>query len=262
MARIGSTTTGKLVGGVAGFVIWLAIWQLLTTVGPLAGVSGIPTMSDAVGEGLRIVRDPDFWVAIGQTLGMAMMGLALALVLGVSLGLATAVWEPGRAALDPTLQFLRPLPPIVILPLLLMVLGPTWNFGVALAAFGAIWPIVLQVQIGIRDVDPVMLETARAMNLPWHKVQASIVLPSAAPFIITGIRIGATFALLLAIGAGLLGGAPGLGRRILIAQEALQSDLAFGLILWSGVIGTLFAQALNSLEQAVLRGRRPLEEHV
>lgn len=262
MAHSGSTTTGKFVGGIAGFVIWLAIWQLLTTVGPLAGVSGIPTMSDAVGEGLRIVAYPDFWVAIGQTLGMALMGLLLAIVLGVTVGLVTAVWEPARAAFDPTIQFLRPLPPIVILPLLLMVLGPTWNFGVALAAFGAIWPIVLQVQIGIRDVDPVMLETARTMNLPWHKVQTSIVLPGAAPYIITGIRIGATFALLLAIGAGLLGGAPGLGRRILIAQEALQSDLAFGLILWSGIMGTAFAQALNMIEHALLRGRRPLEEHV
>ncbi|HEV7247266.1 MAG TPA: ABC transporter permease subunit [Shinella sp.] len=262
MGHFGFTPTGKLAGGVAGFLIWLALWQLLTTAGPLAGVSGIPTMSGAVGEGLRVIFDPDFWVAIGQTLGMALTGLGLAIVLGVTVGLATAVSRAMRAALDPTIQFLRPLPPIVILPLLLMVLGPTWSFGVALAAFGAIWPIVLQVQIGIRDVDPVMLETARSMNLPWHKVQTSIVLPSAAPFIITGIRIGATFALLLAIGAGLLGGAPGLGRRILIAQEALQSDLAFGLILWSGVIGTFFAQGLNALEQAVLRGRRPIEEPV
>ena len=258
--RFGDTSgLGRIAGGMCGFAIWLAVWQLATTSGPLAGVSGIPTMADAVSEGIRVVGDGDFWTAIAQTLGMALAGLVIAIALGVSIGLATAISEGVNAAFDPTIQFLRPLPPIVVLPLLLMVLGPTFSFGIALAALGAIWPILVQVQVGIRDADPVMLDTARAMNLPWCRVQTAIVLPNAAPYIITGIRIGATFALLLAIGAGLLGGAPGLGHRILIAQEALQSDLAFGLILWSGILGTILAQVLNSVEKLILRGRRPLE---
>ena len=57
-----------------------------------------------------------------------------------------------------------------------------------------------------------------------------------------------------------MGGSPGLGRRILIAQEAAQSDLAFGLILWSGLIGITFAFTVNIIERAILNGRRPLEE--
>ncbi|MGR9145793.1 ABC transporter permease (plasmid) [Rhizobium leguminosarum] len=245
---------------VAGFAIWLAVWQWFTTAGPLAGISGIPTMSAAVGEAYHLIGNGSFWQSVGETFVMALSGLGIALVVGIALGLLTAVWEPANEALDPVIQFLRPIPAVVILPLLLLILGPTRQLGIFLAAYGAIWPILVQVQVGIRDVDPVAIDTARAMTLPWRRVQTAVVLPSAAPYILTGVRIGATAALLLSIGAGLLGGSPGLGRRILIAQEAAQSDLAFGLILWSGLIGITFAFKVNVIERAILHGRRPLEE--
>ena len=255
-----SGTPTRLIAGLVGFAIWLAAWQWVTTAGPLAGMSGIPTMAGAGAESLRLIGDTQFWQAIGETLAMALTGLGIALVIGVVLGVVTAMWEPANEALDPLVQFLRPIPAVVILPLVLLIFGPTRNLGIFLAAYGAIWPILVQVQVGIRDVDPVAIDTARAMTLPWTRIQTAVVLPSAAPFIMTGVRIGATAALLLSIGAGLLGGSPGLGRRILIAQEAAQSDLAFGLILWSGIIGILFAFAVNIVERMVLRGRRPLEE--
>ncbi|MGC0239450.1 ABC transporter permease [Arthrobacter sp. SD76] len=164
-------------------------------------------------------------------------------------------------ALDPMIQFLRPLPAVVILPLVLLIFGPTRELGVFLAAFGAVWPILVQVQVGVRDVDPVAIDTARAMNLSWGKTQTAVVLPSATPYIMTGVRIAASAALLLSIGAGLLGGAPGLGRRILLAQESAQSDLAFGLILWSGLLGGALALILNYAERTLVRGGRPLEEY-
>ncbi|MQB07272.1 ABC transporter permease subunit [Agrobacterium tumefaciens] len=255
-----SASFTRFVGGAVGFALWLAGWQWATTAGPFAGMSGIPTMSAAVGESYRLIGDFRFWVAIGETLSMALTGLVIAMVIGIALGVVTAIWRPVNEAIDPLVQFLRPIPAVVILPLVLMIFGPTRDLGIFLAAFGALWPILVQVQAGIRDVDPVAMDTARAMTLPWMKIQTAIVLPSAAPYIMTGIRISATAALLLSIGAGLLGGAPGLGRRILIAQEAAQSDVAFGLILWSGVIGVLFALAVNALERFVVRGRRPLED--
>ncbi|MGO4560047.1 ABC transporter permease [Mesorhizobium sp. 2RAF21] len=254
------TVAMRLACGVFGFAVWLATWQWATTAGPLNGIAGVPTMSAAVGEAIALIGRQDFWLAIGETLLMALSGLAIAIVIGVGLGLFTAMTPIVNNALDPLIQFLRPLPAVVILPLALLVFGPTRDLGIFLAAFGAVWPILVQVQVGIRDVEPVMLDTARAMTLPWLKTQTAIVLPSAAPYIVTGIRIGATTALLLSIGAGLLGGAPGLGRRILLAQEAAQSDLAFGLILWSGIVGILFAGALNALERMAVRGRRPVEE--
>ncbi len=204
--------------------------------------------------------DEDFWIAIWETVVMAFLGLVIALVVGLALGLVTGVSAIAHRAADPTIQFLRPLPAIVILPLALMVFGPTRELGIFLAAFGAVWPILVQTQIGVRDVDPVALDSARSMALSWARTQRSVVLPSATPFILTGVRIAASGALLLAIGAGLLGGAPGLGRVILIAQQAGLTDRAFGLILWGGLLGLVLALLLTYSERLLVRGRRPMEE--
>jgi ABC-type nitrate/sulfonate/bicarbonate transport system, permease component len=246
--------------GALGVCIWLGVWQWFTTTGPLAGIAGIPTMSAAVSEALRMVAEPSFLLAVWETVAMAFTGLVIALIIGISIGVITGLSRPANEALDPTIQFLRPLPAVVILPLALLIFGPTRELGVFLAAFGAIWPILVQTQVGVRDVDPVAIDVARSMTLTRMRIQTAIVLPSAAPYILTGVRIAASAALLLSIGAGLLGGAPGLGRRILIAQEASQPDLAFGLILWSGVLGLALALLLQVAERALVRGRRPMEE--
>jgi ABC-type nitrate/sulfonate/bicarbonate transport system permease component len=258
--RAALTSLRRVALGLVGAAIWLAVWQVTTTVGPLDGVAGIPTMSAAVGEAAGLASDPTFWSAVGDTLVMAFTGLLFALVIGLALGVITGMSNAADQALDPTIQFLRPLPAIVVLPLALLILGPTRELGVFLALFGAVWPILVQVQVGVRDVDPVALDTARAMTLSWRKTQMAVVLPSALPYIVTGVRIAASAALLLALGAGLLGGAPGLGRRILIAQQSAQSDLAFGLILWSGVLGIALAVVLQVAEKSLVRGRRPMEE--
>ena len=259
-AKSAQRVTINVFSGAAGVAIWLATWQWFTTAGPLAGIRGIPTMTGAISESIGLLDNPLFWSAIGETISMAFIGLLIALVIGLALGLATGMSGRTNEALDPTIQFLRPLPAVVILPLALLIFGPTRELGIFLAAFGAVWPIVVQVQAGVRDVDPVPLDVARSLTLSWQKTQTAVVLPSATPYILTGVRIAASAALLLAIGAGLLGGAPGLGRMILIAQEVANSELAFGLILWSGVIGLALAMLLKLAEDLLVRGRRPMEE--
>ncbi|YCK79942.1 ABC transporter permease subunit (plasmid) [Arthrobacter sp. D3-18] len=256
-----SEATQNVAYGIAGALIWLGTWQWFTTAGPFAGIAGFPTMTGSVAQTLGLIWEPSFWAAVGETLKMAFAGLSIAVVAGLVVGLITGLSHWSHEALDPTIQFLRPLPPVVILPLVLLVLGPTTELGIFLAAFAAVWPILVQVQAGVRDVDPIALDTAQSMSLTWFRTQTAVVIPSAIPFIITGVKIAASAALLLSIGAGLLAGAPGLGKLILIAQEANQSDLAFGLILWSGVLGTSLALILTWAERTLVRGRRTLEEY-
>ena len=251
--------TSVILGGLAGAAIWVTLWQLATTVGPLKGMAGIPTASDSFGQAFSLAGQPRFWAAVLETLTMALTGLVIALAIGIVVGVVTGLSKGANDALDPMIQFLRPLPAVVILPLVLLIFGPTRDLGIFLAAFGAVWPILVQVQVGVRDVDPVALDTARSMSLSWRKTQTAVVLPSALPYISTGVRIAASAALLLSIGAGLLAGSPGLGKLILIAQEAAQADVAFGLIVWSGLIGTAFAIVLSLAEKSLIHGRRSVE---
>ncbi|MFJ9590749.1 ABC transporter permease [Streptomyces acidicola] len=257
---MGSTINArKALLGLVGIVLWLAVWQWATTAGPLAGTAGLTSASETLGASIRLAGEPDLWDALGQTLVMSLTGLGIALVLGVLLGILMGLVPAVFAALDPLIQFLRPIPPVVILPLVLLVLGPTRELGMFLATVAALWPILVQVLVGVRDVDPVALDTARAMRLNWGLSQRTVVLPSALPYLVSGARIGATAALLLSIGVGLLAGAPGLGQLILLAQQSGDASAVFALIVWSGLLGLLYAQVLKALEKLLTRGHRPSE---
>lgn len=247
-------TTGL---GVAGLALWLAIWQWSTTSGPLVGISGLPSATATLMESARLLVSPAFWSAVGATLSMTALGLGAAVAVGLGLGIAMGLSPVIEAALGPLAEFMRPVPPVVLLPLILLLLGPTSQLGIVLAAFTAVWPVLTQTLVGVKGVDPVALETARAMRLPWRLLQTKVILPSSLPFIATGVRIAGSSALMLAIGVGLLGGAPGLGRLILTAQQAGQGTVVFGIIIWSGVIGILISALLSALERLLTRGHRP-----
>lgn len=249
-------TLARLALGLLGFAIWLAVWEWSTVAGPLAGVRGLATAGQSLAEAVRLTTDPDFWQSVAQTFMSVSIAMALAIVVGIVVGVAMGSSTVVQALLDPLTQFLRPIPPVVILPLILLLVGPTIELAVLLAVAGAVWPILIQAQVGVRDVDPVAVDTARAMSLSPYRTQTAIVLPSALPYFATGVRIAASLALMLTIGAGILGGAPGLGRTIIVAQETGDAARVFGLLIWAGVLGVGLSILLGWLESALSKGRR------
>lgn len=242
--------------GVAGVIGWLGAWQWFTTAGPLGDVAGLPPATSTVRAAVTLGGDGDFWLAVGESLVLAVVGLAIALVLGLVIGVGTGASDLVHAALDPAIQMLRPIPPVVLLPLVLLVVGPSATLAVTLAAVGALWPILVQTSVGVRCVDPVGLDTARAMRLSWLDTQRSLVLPSALPYIVSGLRISTSLAVMLSIGAGILGGSPGLGRAIATAQQTGQPSRVFGMLLWAGLLGLVINTALGLAERRLTRGRQ------
>jgi ABC-type nitrate/sulfonate/bicarbonate transport system permease component len=257
LTRVGLTFSSRGLGrAAAGFLVWIAVWQVLTVWGPLASTAGLPTASSTLSSTARLPANPLFWDALRTTLTSVVIALAIIVALGITLGVAMGRSPLVQAVLEPLSQFLRPIPAVVWLPVILLILGPTTELAIALAVIGGIWPVLIQSQVGVRDIDPTLLETGRAMCLSRRLTQTSIVLPSAVPFFATGIRIGASFALMLTIGAGILGGAPGLGRMILVAQQTGDAPRVFGLVLWAGILGVVLNQALSAFESSVSRGRK------
>lgn len=253
----GSRQVRTAIMGTVGVLAWFAVWQWVTTGGPLTNVVGIPTATDTLRTATDLATDAHFWTQVGQSFAVALIGLAIALLIGLVVGIATGLSDVANDLLDPLVQFLRPVPPVVILPLILLIVGPTDTLAVILATIGALWPILVQVHIGVRDVDPVALDTARSMTLSWRATQTNIVLPSALPYIATGVRIAASLALMLSIGAGILGGSPGFGQAISTAQQTGQSATVFAMLLWAGVLGITLNGCLALLETRLIHGRRP-----
>ena len=158
-----------------------------------------------------------------------------------------------RAYVEPTLEFLRPLPASAMMPVAIALLGLTNAMVLAVIAFGALWPVLLATVHGFAAVEPRLYQVSRALGLSRREVIRKIALPSAMPDILSGMRVGLTIALILAVVGEMLASRPGLGQAILLAARSFQSaDLYAGVALL-GLIGYVSATFLSFVEARVLR---------
>ncbi|MCK8476795.1 ABC transporter permease [Microbacterium aurugineum] len=234
---IRSTLLPPLIGAV-GVVSALALWEWSATTGPLAG-SPLPAATEAIGEAVRLLGTPATWTAVGDTMTMALTGLLLAIVIGVVLGVAIGTSPLAMHATRVPLEFLKPIPPIVILPIVVLVLGPTQAMGIFLVFFGCFIAIAVQSSAGVFDTDPVARATGRSYGMGRAEILGRIVLPSALPYIGTAIRVAAPTSLVVAVVAGLLGGGPGLGQSLLLSQISGNQAQLFAYVLILGTLGLL-----------------------
>ena len=238
------------IGRIILVVAIAAGWQVFVSTSPGFGRS-VPTFIAVARAFLKELGEPSLWRAVSQTLTVTASGLGLCLLIGIPMGLVLASHRFLVTSTRFVIDFCRTVPPFAIIPLFLLTMGPTARMSTTLIVAVGIWPILLQTIFGVRTVDPELISTARSFRLPLHRRLLLVVAPASLPYIFTGIRISATLALLLAIGAELIAGVPGLGHEILLSQQA-SSDRMFALILVAGIIGMVIAFGVIALEKRIL----------
>jgi ABC-type nitrate/sulfonate/bicarbonate transport system permease component len=247
-----SDTLQRWALGCIGVVIVLALWQLTTSVW-LKSEAELAPPGAVIGNLYDQIQSAQFWQYVWQTFSSWALGLAISVVIGIPLGIlvgsSTIAWH----ALRPTLEFLRPIPGIALMPLALLLWGQSTKSDVFLIAFGTLWTLVVQAMYGVRAVDPIALETGRVFGLGTAARIRYIVLPSSLPYLATGIRIASSVALVIAISAELLIGDPGLGNQIGLAQSYSQFDEMYALILATGLLGMILQILSVGLERYFLR---------
>ncbi|MHA6619088.1 ABC transporter permease [Pseudonocardia sp. DLS-67] len=194
-----------------------------------------------------------FWAAIGHTLQGWALGLGLAILLAIPIGVAIGTSAVRYRACRMLIEFLRPIPSVALIPLAILVYGIGLESKVFLAAFAALWPLLIQTVYGMQDVDPVALDTARVFGLRRSERLTRVVLPSAIPYVATGLRISSTVALILAVTAELVIGSEGLGREINAARAGAATDLMYALIIVTGLVGWGLNGIFSRVERRVLR---------
>jgi ABC-type nitrate/sulfonate/bicarbonate transport system permease component len=238
--------------GVAGVAGALAAWQAVSA-GEVLDSTSFPPPTEVLDALVRVVGESWFWTALGETAKSTLLGLlitvAIALPLGAALGLSETAFRSCRLVIE----FLKPIPVVALLPLALLMYGTTLQMKLVLICFGTLWPLLMQVIYGVQNVDAVAAETARAYRLRRTRWLVSVVLPSAAPFIATGLRVAGVTALLLSIVTELVGGAAGLGLQITRAQSAADYDELYALVVITGVLGIAVNGVLRRMERRTLR---------
>ena len=230
----------------------LALWELISRTGVISQ-RDLPAMSDTFHALWNLMQTGDFWTAFGETVRGWAIGLGLAIVLAVPIGIALGSSDFAATAFRVPIEFLRPIPSAALIPLLFLTLGTNLKSEIFLATFGAFWPLLVQTMYGVRDVDPVALDTGRSFGLSRLERLVRITLPSSVPYIATGVRISSTVSLILAFTAELFMGIPGLGQKVNVVSSFGETDKVFAYAIAVGFLGLAIHLAFSALERRALR---------
>ncbi|WP_405625892.1 ABC transporter permease [Streptomyces sp. NBC_01396] len=271
LTKPAGTETGP--GGVGGGRVRRALDSARTPLRGLAGLAGLvvllevlphtgvvsanylPPASD-MGRALwQMLGEDAFWTALSDTLTGWGLGLAIAVVAGVVAGVVIGSVPVLRAVTASTIEFLRPIPSVALIPVAVLLYGTDLESKLLLVVYASFWQVLVQVLAGTQDVDPVAEDTARSYRMGgWGRVRY-VLWPTALPYVMTGVRLAATVALVLTITAELVIGSPGLGNQLAVAQTSGAVPRVYALVLVTGFLGV----AVNLVARAV--ERRALHWH-
>jgi ABC-type nitrate/sulfonate/bicarbonate transport system permease component len=238
-------------------ILAVVLWGLWSTRSANRFLVGPLTILDAFVEtwiGPALVDD------VLPSLYRLALGIVASIVAGVAAGVVIGRVRWLRELLEPLLEFFRAIPPPVLIPVAMLVLGITGTMKVVVIVSGAIWPILLNTIEGVRSTDSVMTETADSFQLTrWERLWF-LVLPAASPRIMTGVRQGLAVALILMVISEMFASSSGLGYRIAYFQRNYLIAEMWSGILLLGLIGVLLAAVFGLVERRVLRWYHGMRE--
>ncbi len=235
-------------------VTFLILWQAASAAGLIT--SGlIPSPVSIAAAFSTLAASGELALHICVSLLRAAAGLAIGLTLGTAAAVVSGLSTRGEEAIDSSLQMIRTLPHLALVPLFILWFGIGETPKVLLVALGAFFPLYMNLFAGIRNVDPKLVEAARVFSLSGAKVIRYVILPGAMPQALVGLRYAMGVAWLSLVVAEQINATSGIGFLINNAREFLQIDVIFvGLIVYA-LLGLFSDLAVRTLERRLLAWR-------
>ncbi|MCD1269946.1 ABC transporter permease subunit [Microbacterium sp. MEC084] len=243
----------QLAAQIGLIAVILVTWQL----GAVASGSPVfPSFTEVLQSYLGILFGERLLLDVAPSVLRAVSGFAIGVTAGAVVGMTIGYSRPLEPWLRPLLEFLRAIPTVALLPPALLLLGATDEMRIALIAFGCFFPVLLAAIDGTRRVDPLYLDTSRVLRRTRAETLFQVVLPSALPAILAGIRIALGMALILMVISELSAASDGLGYFILQSQRLFRTVDVYAGTLVIGTIGVLFTAGILAIERRLLRWHR------
>lgn len=198
--------------------------------------------------------DSSLWPATAFTLTSAALGLLLGAASGISLGIVLGLSRRASQMSFLSVEVLRPIPSVALIPLAMLVFGFGLALEVSVVAFATFWPMLILAQAAARQVEPGLLEVARALGLSPLQRSLKIVLPAMVPRLFVALRLGVAIALVVAVTVEIAANPNGMGYAIMIAQQSMEPALMLAWLFWIGVVG--YAINAGALRLQLWVGRR------
>jgi ABC-type nitrate/sulfonate/bicarbonate transport system permease component len=242
----------KILLAVRGFLpllIGLGFWQFAGAEG--SGLFPPPaTWWNAIA---MLVSAGAFVPALAATLSILMVSLVAASVVGFVLGLLIGTLSIFRQWTSLLLEYLRAIPPPVVIPIAVLTLGYTGIMKVAVIGFAAFWPIMLNTISGVSQIRGITFDVARAFRLSWFETLIKIVMPATIPSLLLGMHVALPQAVVVTLVVEMFTGELGIGSLMVAAQRNFNAAGVFGLLTVMGLFGFCLTKSFALLERGILR---------
>ena len=186
---------------------------------------------------IEALGDGSILEATRDTLLSAFGGLAIGAGVGLALGIVLGSVRWVDRLLELTIELLRPIPSVAVIPIALVALGFGYRLEITIVAFSCLWPLLLLTRSAVRGVEPRLIEVARALRLsPFDRV-LKIVAPAALPRIFIAFRLATGISLIVAVTVEIAVNPQGLGYGVMTAGQALRPELMLAYLVWIGLVG-------------------------
>jgi taurine transport system permease protein len=247
-----------------GFMTLLALvllWYLLTDVTGVADRQRVPSPTEIVESAEQILFEGyaggTLLVQAYHSVRLVFLGFFVAVVTGVPLGLAMGLSPRFEALVNPAFLLVRPIPPLAWIPLAIVWFGLGDSAKILVIWFAAFVPAVINSHVGVRTVDPVLIEAARVHGGSRREILSDVLLPGAMPMIFTGLRLSLQASWTTLVAAELVGAFFGLGRVLMSAYRDINPAMIATAMIAVGVLGAVMMKLLALIERSVLRWRTP-----
>jgi len=194
-------------------------------------------------------QDGSVLIATRDSLIAAFAGLLIGGAIGLAFGIALGIFHIFDRLMEVTIEAIRPIPSIALLPIALIALGFGYRMEIVIVAFACIWPILILSRAAVGGIEPRLIEVSRALRLsPADRVR-KIIIPAALPRIFLAFRLAAGIALIVAVTVEIAINPIGLGAGIMTAQQALRPDLMLAYLLWIGLTGYVLNAGLVAAQR-------------
>ncbi|MGG1313375.1 MULTISPECIES: ABC transporter permease [Cohnella] len=250
---------GKLLKNTVVIAAFLALWEIAPRAGLVDGTF-LPPLSEVAEAWWRLLLSGDLADHALASLSRSAGGFFLAIAVSIPLGLAIGWWKPVSEYLNPMLELLRNTAALAILPVFILLLGLGETSKVAIVFYACFFPLLINTISGVRNVDPLLIKSARSMGLSSVRLFRKVMIPASIPTIFVGIRQAAASSILVLVAAEMVGAKSGLGYLIQYAQFSfLIPDMYAGIITISA-IGLIANYALVALERRLTGWKQTYNE--
>jgi ABC-type nitrate/sulfonate/bicarbonate transport system permease component len=239
--------------GLIPIALLIAVWQALVSFG-YAPVTLLPPPGRVFMRMIEQLATTTFQQQIAATLFRLFAGFSIAVILGVTVGLAAAVNPAINAVVRPIVRVLAPLPKVALYPALLLLVGFGHESKILLVIFDALFPILLSTYYGASTVEQKLIWSAMAAGTPRHGILFKVVLPAAAPSILTGCRIGLVISCIVVFLAEMITSTDGLGHVLVTAARTFQTVDMFVPLITISLLGLILNGLLELSRSYLLRG--------